>query len=40
MAEGKEDEMNTEMCSESCQDSDVNGSEFPEFRVVDVVCCG
>ena len=29
MSKGKEDEMDTEMCSESCQDSDLDGSEFP-----------
>ena len=29
MYEGKEDEMDTETCSESSQDSNVDGSEFP-----------
>ena len=29
MSESKEDEMDGETCSESCQDSDVDGSEFP-----------
>ena len=29
MSEGKEDEVDTDMCSESYQDSDVDGSEFP-----------
>ena len=28
MSEGKEDEMDVETCSESCQDSDVDGSEL------------
>ena len=32
MSEGKEDEMDTGTCSESCQDSDVDGSEFPGCR--------
>ena len=29
MSEGRVDEMDGETCSESCQDSDVDGSEFP-----------
>ena len=29
MSEVKDDEMGGEMCSEWCQDSDVEGSEFP-----------
>ena len=29
---GKEDEMDTETCSESSQDSDIDGSEFPGCR--------
>ena len=29
MSEGKDDEMEGEACSESCQDSDLDGSEFP-----------
>ena len=32
MSEGKEDEMDAGTCSESCQDSDVDGSEFPGCR--------
>ena len=29
VCEGKDDEEDGETCSESCQDSDVDGSEFP-----------
>ena len=29
VSEGEEDEMNAGSCSESCQDSDIDGSEFP-----------
>ena len=29
MSEGKDDEIERETCSESCQDNDVDGSEFP-----------
>ena len=29
MSEGKDDKMDGETCSEWCQDSDVDGSEFP-----------
>ena len=29
MSEGKDDEMDKETCSELCQDSDIDGSEFP-----------
>ena len=29
MSEGKDNEMYGETCSELCQDSDVDGSEFP-----------
>ena len=32
MSEGKEGEMDAGTCSESCQDSDVDGSEFPGCR--------
>ena len=46
--EGKEDEIDSETCSESCQDSDVDGREFPGCRggVEDILmtllsfCCG
>lgn len=40
MSEGKEDEMDVEMCSESC---DVDGSQFPGCNgcVEDhIACCG
>ena len=45
MSGGKEDEMDAEMCFESCQDGDVNGNEFPGIRVVLRIfdhsfCCG
>ena len=33
MSEGKENEMDTETYSESCQDSDIDGSEFPGCKV-------
>ena len=29
MSEGKEDVMDAETCSESCQNSDIDGSQFP-----------
>ena len=32
MSEGKDDKMNGETFSESCQDSDIDGSEFPECK--------
>ena len=39
--EGKGDEMVAETCSESCQDSDVDGSDFPGCRggVEDILIC-
>ena len=48
MTEGKEDEMDAETCSESCQDSDVDSNEFPACKggVEDLLimllsfCCG
>ena len=45
MSEGQEEEMDAETCSESCQDSDVECSEFPG-GVEDLLmmllsfCCG
>ena len=32
MFEGKEDEMDARTCSGSCQDSDIDGSQFPGCR--------
>ena len=34
MSVAKEDKMDTETCSESCQGSDADGSEFPVVTVV------
>ena len=32
MSEVKDNKMDGEMCSESCQDSDIDGSEFPRCK--------
>ena len=34
MSEGKDDKMDREMYLELCQDSDVNGSEFPGVLMI------